>query len=116
MSVIRVLGWLNIKPNKLDAAKEIVATMVSTTRGKDKDTLAYDWYINESANKIVVHEQYRSAEGFVTHMGNIGGHVAKLSESIEPERIEVYGEVTPEVGSLLKDFTGCVFYKTLLTL
>ena len=115
MSAVRVVGWLKVKPNKLGIAKDIVTRLVATTREKDRDTLAYDYYIDESRGTVVAHEHYRSGDGFVAHMANIRDFSAQVSEVFEVERIEVYGEVSGAMASELEAYS-CSVYKTLITL
>jgi quinol monooxygenase YgiN len=116
---------LKIKPGKLADFKKVLNRLVATTQEKDKGTLVYHHFINDAENLIMIHEHYENSEGFLSHFDNIKGHMENLGQTIEIERLEVGGDVTPEIATILRTFTGeadldhpknCLFYKTVATI
>src|ERR1700736_980540 len=127
MSVVRIIAWLKVKPDKLDAFQKTVTRLVSMTRAKDPGTLTYDWFIDEKSNRSLVLEEYRSGDCLLAHIRNVGdsGLAANFALAAELERIEVCGDITPEIASICKGFVReagverpqrCLFYKAIVAL
>ena len=127
MSAVRIIAWLKVKPGKLDAFQETVTRLVSMARANDPGTLVYDWFIDEKSNRSLVIEEYRSGDCLIAHIKNVGdsGLAANFAAAAELERIEVCGDITPEVATICKGFVReggverpqrCLFYRAIVAL
>ena len=102
MNNLQITARYQIHSGKLAEFKKIAEDCNSIVKAKDKDTLQYDWYFDESQNECVLRETYPDSNALLTHLGNIGELFGKLV-ALGDFSAEVYGQPSKE---LLQATTG----------
>jgi quinol monooxygenase YgiN len=104
-----LIAHLKIRPGQLERFKARAAELVRLTREQDKQTLRYDWFIDEAGMECEVHELYLSEEGLMEHNHHImEARSLLLEEAAYDHRMAVFGEITPELRSLFDKHAGGV--------
>ncbi|MCE2503170.1 MAG: antibiotic biosynthesis monooxygenase [Chlorobi bacterium] len=82
----------DIKEDKLEDLKSLMATMVEATRADEPGTLNYEWFVSEDGMKCHIHERYADSGAVLTHLGNFGTKYAKdFMDALDIKRFTVYG-------------------------
>ena len=101
---------LAVKPGCADAIEPLMTDMVASTRRDEPGTLSYEWFVDESAGTVHIHERYADSAAVMAHLDNFGEKFAeRFLGSMEPTRLAVYGEPSEEVREALSGF-GAVFH------
>ena len=79
MNNLQITARYQIHNGKLEEFKKIVLKCHSIVKEKDKDTLQYDWYFDESQTECVLRETYPDSKALLTHLANIGELFGKLT-------------------------------------
>ncbi|MCW5517471.1 putative quinol monooxygenase [Muriicola sp. Z0-33] len=103
MKDIQVNARLQINPGKMEEFKEVANACVAKVKEKDKGTIQYDWFYNESKSECIVKERYVDSEAALDHMANVsellGGLVAIATISLE-----LYGHPSENLKNALEGF------------
>ena len=102
MENLQITARYQIYNGNLAAFKKIAEECLSIVKAKDKDTLQYDWYIDESQTECVLRETYPDSDALLSHLGNIGDLFGKLV-ALGDFSAEIYGQPSEE---LLKVTSG----------
>ena len=96
MNNLQITARYQIHNGKLAEFKKIAEECHSIVKTKDKDTLQYDWYFDESQTECVLRETYPDSNALLTHLKNIGklgGKIVALSDF----SAEIYGQPSEEL-------------------
>ncbi len=96
MSNLQITARFQIHSGKLAGFKKIAEECHSIVKAKDKDTLQYDWYFDESQKECVLRETYPDSDALLSHLGNIGDLFGKIV-SLGDFSAEVYGHPSEEL-------------------
>ncbi len=96
MSNLQITARYQIPGDNLAAFKKIAEECHSIVKAKDKDTLQFDWYFNESQTECVLRETYPDSNALLSHLENVGELFSKLLGLAEFSA-EVYGQPSPEL-------------------
>ena len=102
MNNLQITARFQIHNGKLAEFKKLAEECHSIVKAKDKDTLQYDWYFDETQTECVLRETYPDSNALLTHLGNIGERFGKLL-ALGDFSAEVYGQPSDE---LLKAISG----------
>ena len=77
----------------------------------EPDTINYQFYLNRSETKCMVHETYTNSESVLAHIIGVASktilpkifHIAKL------KRLDVYGNPSEELQKVLRSFDSQIF-------
>jgi hypothetical protein len=87
-NIVSIHPYFRVNPGKMTKAKDLLHQMVTRTSSESAN-LYYDFTIN--GDVAFCREAYTGAEGFLTHMENIGPLLAELLKVVALLRIEVHG-------------------------
>lgn len=107
MENFEVIARMTIRPGQLTGFKAQAAEMLRLTREKDTKTVRYDWFIDESAMKCEVHEEYLNEEGLMEHNMHIMDARAVLFEKYaDDHHMSFFGDISPRLRELVKRHAG----------
>ena len=109
MKNIQFNARLIIKPGKMAEFKKVANSCVEMVRQKDKGTLQYDWFYNDSKNECVVRERYEESQAFLDHMGNVGQLLGGLVE-LSTISLDLYGNPSEDLKNALDGFDVSYYY------
>ncbi len=96
MNEVQVTARCKIHDGQLEAFRAVAAKCLRSVRERDKGTLQYDWFLNETGTECVVRERYRDSDAVLEHITNLGetmGEWLKVCDLF----LEVYGSPSPEL-------------------
>lgn len=96
MNNLQITARYQIHSGKLAEFKKIAEECHSIVKVKDKDTLQYDWYFDESQTECVLRETYPDSDALLAHLGNIGKLGGKLV-ALGNFSAEIYGQPSEEL-------------------
>jgi quinol monooxygenase YgiN len=109
MSHLELIAHMKIRPGQLEKFRARAAELVRLTREQDKQTLRYDWFIDEAGMECEVHELYLGEQGLMEHNHHIMEARRLLFEDAAYDhRMAVFGEISPELKSLFDRHAGGV--------
>jgi quinol monooxygenase YgiN len=108
---IDVRAEFNIEQGKIEEFKNLIQDMSRMVENNEPDTINYQFYLNRSETKCMVHETYTNSESTLAHV--IGG----ASKTILPKifniskliRLDVYGNPSEELQKVLTSFDSQTF-------
>jgi quinol monooxygenase YgiN len=80
--------YFKVHPGKIEEIKASLPRFVEKT-ATEKESLFYEFTMN--GDELFCREGYRSAEGLLTHLENIGGLMAEAMKIADLIRLEVHG-------------------------
>ena len=86
-TVCTLVPYFTVQDGKLDDFKAIGAQMVEKTREED-EVVFYGWSFN--GQQAHCREGYKSAQGILTHLDNVGELLGKALEIAKIDRLEVH--------------------------
>lgn len=108
MAVIEAVGYFRFNADQRDAVLRIVRECIRLVSEMDVGTLSYEWLISDSGTEVLVREKYQDSAALLTHAANVAEQLAALRELAEA-RMEVYGEPSPELLTILRHMQVPVF-------
>jgi len=98
---IQLIARFKIQPGKMDNFKKIASQCIESVKKKDKGTLRYDWYYNESKSECVVKERYVDSDAVLNHSSNLGNLLNSLNQ-ISTLTLEIYGNPSEKLKKVLE--------------
>lgn len=106
------ISWiveLRVRPGQLDSFRALTREMVEAT-AVEPQTMAYERYINEQDETVIVYERYRDAEAAVAHLQSFSRSFGdRFLALVERRRTMVLGDPSDELRSML-DKTGAIYF------
>jgi len=99
----------NIKPEGLDAFKELAKKATELVRDNEPDIKGYQWYFNEDETICYTLEWHSSSESLLAHLANVGEVLPKILGYSDISRFEVFGNPSSKAMDALKGL-GAEFY------
>ena len=96
MNNLQITARFQIHSGKLAEFKKTAEECHSVVKAKDKDTLQFNWYFDESQTECVLRETYPDSNALLAHLGNIGGLFGELV-ALGQFSAEVYGQPSEEL-------------------
>src|SRR5436309_1982879 len=95
---------LTIAPGKIEEFKRLVQDMSRMVEADEPDTMNYQFYLNETETKCVVHETYVNSEGALVHNASIASQtiLPKIFSVSKISRFDVYGNPSKELQKVLR--------------
>lgn len=96
----------------LDELRTIVSEVTRDTESETGDhALGHNYYIDEDARILFVHELYSDADGMLTHLGLMNAElVGKLMSSVDVLDLRIYGEPNDKLKELLAGFGAARYF------
>lgn len=101
VSTIHAVARFKIHPGQGDEFKCYAAECMQAAATLDRDTLAYEWYMDPAKTQCVVIEAYKDGNALLEHTRNGGRHVGKLLKLSEVA-LNMFADPSADVLAALK--------------
>ena len=101
MNNLQVTARYKIYSGKAAEFKKLAEECIPIVKGKDKDTLQYDWYLNDEQTECVLRETYPDSKALLVHLGNIGDLFGKLI-ALGDFSAEIYGKPSDDLLNAIR--------------
>jgi quinol monooxygenase YgiN len=90
--------YFKVHAGKLDAVKAVLPRLMEKT-AREEENLFYEFTMN--GDELFCREGYKSAEGVLAHLENVGSLLAEVMKMADLIRVELHGPVA-ELDKLRK--------------
>ena len=96
----------DIEEGKIDEYKKLVQEMSRVVEANGLNTINYQFYLNRSETKCIVHETYANSEAALAHNASIASQtiLPKIFSVSRISRFDVYGNPNEELQKVLTSF------------
>ena len=108
---IDVRAEFNIEKGKKEEFKKLIQDMSRMVKNNEPDTINYQFYLNRSETKCMVHETYKNSESVLAHITGIASKtiLPKIFNIAKLNRLDVYGNPSEELQKVLTSFDSQIF-------
>jgi quinol monooxygenase YgiN len=108
---IYVRAEFNIEKGKKEEFKKLIQDMSRMVENNEPDTINYQFYLNTSETKCMVHETYKNSESVLTHIHGIASKtiLRKIFNISKLIRLDVYGNPSEELQKVITSFNSQIF-------
>ena len=95
-----------IRQGKIEEYKKLIRDLSKIVEADEPDTITYQFYLNTSGTKCIVHETYTNSEAAFAHMAGVASQeiLPKIFNIAKISRFDVYGKPSKELQSVLAGF------------
>ena len=92
-----------IEEGKIEEYKKLVQDMSRVVEANEPDTINYEFYLNRSETKCIVHETYTNSEAALAHNTGIASQtiLPKIFSVSRISKFDVYGNPNEELQKVL---------------
>ena len=92
-----------IEEGKIEEFKKLVQDMSRVVETNEPDTINYEFYLNKSETKCIVHETYTNSEASLAHNTGIASQtiLPKIFSVSRISKFDVYGNPSEELQKAL---------------
>ena len=85
--------------------------MSRKVKNNEPDTIAYQFYLNRTETKCMVHETYTNSESVLAHITGVASKtiLPKIFNISKLIRLDVYGNPSEELQKVLTSFNSQIF-------
>ena len=85
--------------------------MSRMVENNESDTTSYQFYLNRSETKCIVHETYTNSESALAHTTGFASQtiLPKIFNIAKINRLDVYGNPSKELQNVLKNFNSQIY-------
>ena len=108
---IHVRAEFNIEKGKIEEFKKLIQDMSRMVENNEPDTINYQFYLNRSETKCMVHETYTNSESVLAHITGVASKTTlpKIFNIARINRLDVYGNPSEELHTILTRFDSQTF-------
>src|SRR5688500_5706361 len=108
---IYVRAEFTIEKEKIEEFKKLIQDMSRTVENNEPDTINYQFYLNTSETKCVVHETYTNSESVLAHITGVASKtiLPKIFNISKLIRLDVYGNPSEELQKVIASFDSQTF-------
>jgi quinol monooxygenase YgiN len=108
---IHVRAEFNIEHEKIEEFKNLIQAMSRMVENNEPDTINYQFYLNRSETKCMVHETYTNSESTLAHITGIASKtiLPKIFNISKLIRLDVYGNPSEQLQKILTSFNSQTF-------
>jgi len=108
---INVRAEFNIERAKIEEFKKLIQDMSRMVENNEPDTINYQFYINRSETKCIVHETYTNSESVLAHVTGVASKtiLPKIFNIAKLNRLDVYGNPSEDLQKVLTGFNSQIF-------
>jgi len=108
---INVRAEFNIERGKIEEFKKLIQDMSRMVENNEPDTINYQFYINRSETKCIVHETYTNSESVLAHVTGVASKtiLPKIFNIAKLNRLDVYGNPSEDLQKVLTGFNSQIF-------
>ncbi len=103
---IHVRAEFNIEKEKIEEFKKLIQDMSRMVENNEPDTINYQFYLNTSETKCMVHETYKNSESTLAHIVGVASKtiLPKIFNISKLNRLDVYGNPSEELQKVIASF------------
>lgn len=100
-----------IEKGKIQEFKKLIQDMSKMVENDEPNTLNYQFYLNRSETKCMVHETYKNSESVLAHITGVASKtiLPKIFNISKLNRLDVYGNPSEELQKVLTNFDSQTF-------
>ena len=100
-----------IEKGKIEEFKKLIGDMSKIVENDEPDTINYQFYLNRSETKCMVHETYKNSESVLAHITSVASKtiLPKIFKIAKLNRLDVYGNPSEELQKVLTSFDSQTF-------
>jgi quinol monooxygenase YgiN len=108
---IHVRAEFTIEEGKTEEYKNLVQKMSRAVEDNEPDTINYQFYLNRSEKKCIVHETYANSEAVIAHISGVASQtiLPKICSVSRISRLDVYGNPSEELQKALTSFGSQIY-------
>ena len=108
---IHVRAEFTIEKGKIEEFKKLIQDMSRMVEDNEPDTIYYQFYLNRSETKCMVHETYTNSESTLAHITGVASKtiLPKIFDVAKINRLDVYGNPNEELQKILRSFDSQTF-------
>jgi quinol monooxygenase YgiN len=108
---IHVRAEFTIEKGKIEEFKKLIQDMSRIVENNELDTINYQFYLNRSETKCMVHETYTNSESTLAHITGIASKIIlpKIFNISKLIRLDVYGNLSEELQNVITSFDSQTF-------
>ena len=108
---IHVRAEFTIEKGKIEEFKKLIQDMSRMVENSEPDTINYQFYLNRSKTKCMVHETYKNSESVFAHITGVASKtiLPKIFNISKLNRLDVYGNPSEELQKVLTSFDSQIF-------
>lgn len=108
---IHVRAEFTIEKGKIEEFKKLIQDMSRIVENNEPDTINYQFYLNRSETKCMVHETYTNSESVLAHITGVASKTTlpKIFNIARINRLDVYGNPSEELQKILTRFDSQTF-------
>jgi quinol monooxygenase YgiN len=112
---IHVRAEFTIEKGKIEEFKKLIQDMSRIVENNELDTINYQFYLNRSETKCMVHETYTNSESTLAHITGIASKIIlpKIFNISKLIRLDVYGNLSEELQNVITSFDSQTFSRLL---
>jgi quinol monooxygenase YgiN len=101
-----VRAEFTIKKGKIEEFKKLIQDMSRMVENDEPDTINYQFYLNRSETKCMVHETYKNSDSTLTHITGVASKtiLPKIFNIAKLNKLDVYGNPSEELQKVLTSF------------
>lgn len=101
----------SIEKGKIQEFKKLIQDMSKMVENNEPDTINYQFYLNRSETKCMVHETYKNSESVLAHITGVASKtiLPKIFNISKLNRLDVYGNPNEELQKVLTNFDSQTF-------
>ena len=103
---------LTIKEGNTEEFKKLIQDLSKVVEANEPDTIEYQFYVNGSETKCIVHETYRNSEAAITHNNGVASQkiLPRIFNISKITRFDVYGNPSEELQKVLTSVRVQTYY------
>jgi quinol monooxygenase YgiN len=108
---IHVRTEFTIEEGKTEEHKNLVQKMSRAVEDNEPDTINYQFYLNRSEKKCIVHETYANSEAVISHISGIASQtiLPKIYSVSRISRMDIYWNLSRELQKALTSFGSQIY-------
>jgi quinol monooxygenase YgiN len=108
---IHVRAEFTIEKVKIKEFKKLIQDMSRMVEDNEPNTINYQFYLNRSERKCMVHETYTNSDSVLAHITGVASKtiLPKIFNISKLNRLDVYGNPSEELQKVLASFDSQTF-------
>jgi quinol monooxygenase YgiN len=108
---IHVRAEFTIEKVKIKEFKKLIQDMSRMVEDNEPNTINYQFYLNRSERKCMVHETYTNSDSVLAHITGVASKtiLPKIFNIAKINRLDVYGNPSEELQKVLASFDSQTF-------
>ena len=108
---IHVRAEFTIEKVKIKEFKKLIQDMSRMVEDNEPNTINYQFYLNRSERKCMVHETYTNSDSVLAHITGVASKtiLPKIFNISKLIRLDVYGNPSEELQKVITGFNSQIF-------